>query len=248
MDIKIKKGVFYIAFGENFIKEMLFSAESVKRHNPDLHITAFVDRELDSEFIDNFEIIEVSHLRPKVDYITKTPYEKTNFLDTDTIIDHNIEEMFEILEHYDFAICHDLARKRKNVSRLIPEYSKIPYAFSEVNPGVMVFEKTDEVVEFFDLWRKYFYRYFHVWPYEQPTFRVALWESGLDFYILPPEYNIRSKGNRDKQRKFKHEFGEEHLAPRIYHMHADKRINQGEYEVESVEQALEYCKKNFMDY
>ena len=244
----MEKGVFYIAFGENFIKEMLFSAASVKKHNPNLHITAFVDREVDSEFIDEYKIIQVSHLRPKVDYITETPYKKTIFLDTDTIIDYNIEEMFEILEHYDFAICHDLARKRENVSRIIPEYAKIPYAFSEVNPGVMVFEKTEEVVGFFELWRKYFYRYFNLWPYEQPTFRVALWESGLDFYILPPEYNIRSKGNREKQRKFHHEFGSEHLAPRIYHMHVDNRINQGTYEVASLEEALKYCQENLMEY
>ena len=112
----------------------------------------------------------------------------------------------------------------------------------------MVFDKTEEVVEFFNLWKSYFYKYFQLWPYEQPTFRVALWESGLDFYVLPPEYNIRSKGNRDKQRKFNHEFGKDHLAPRIYHMHADSRINQGKYEVQSVNQALEYCKKNFMEY
>jgi hypothetical protein len=244
----MEKGVLYIAFGENFVKEMLYSAESVKKHNPNLHITAFSDREIDSLFIDDYKIIEVNHIRAKVDYVAQTPYNKTIFLDSDTIVDYNIEEMFEILDHYDFAICHDLARKRKNVSRLIPEYAKIPYAFSEVNPGVMVFEKTDEVVEFFDLWKKYFYRYFSMWPYEQPTFRVALWESGLDFYILPPEYNIRSKGNRDKQRKFHHEFGADHLAPRIYHMHADNRINQGIYEVESVDDALEYCKNNLMEY
>jgi len=244
----VEKGVLYIAFGENFVKEMLISAESVKKHNPNLHITAFSDREIDSLFIDDYKIIEVNHIRAKVDYVAQTPYNKTIFLDSDTIVDYNIEEMFEILDHYDFAICHDLARKRKNVSRLIPEYAKIPYAFSEVNPGVMVFEKTDEVVEFFDLWKKYFYRYFSMWPYEQPTFRVALWESGLDFYILPPEYNIRSKGNRDKQRKFHHEFGADHLAPRIYHMHADNRINQGIYEVESVDDALEYCKNNLMEY
>ena len=244
----MEKGVLYIAFGENFVKEMLYSAESVKKHNPNLHITAFSDREIDSLFIDDYKIIEVNHIRAKVDYVAQTPYNKTIFLDSDTIVDYNIEEMFEILDHYDFAICHDLARKRKNVSRLIPEYAKIPYAFSEVNPGVMVFEKTDEVVEFFDLWKKYFYRYFSMWPYEQPTFRVALWESGLDFYILPPEYNIRSKGNRDKQRKFHHEFGADHLAPRIYHMHADNRINQGIYEVESVDDALEYCKNNLKEY
>ena len=244
----MKRGVLYIAFGDNFLKELKFSSESVKKHCPDLHITVFSDKKIDSPFVDKNELIEVSHLRPKVDYIGRTPYEETIFLDTDTIVNYDIREMYDILEKYDFAIGHDLARKRKNVSNLIPEYKKIPYSFSEVNPGVMVFKKTDEVIEFFGLWKKYFYRYFHVWPYEQPTFRVALWHSDLEFYILPPEFNIRSKGNREKQRKFHHEFGEDHLAPRIYHMHVDNRINQGKYEVESVEQALEFCKKNFMEY
>ena len=56
-------------------------------------------------------------------------------------------------------------------------------------------------------------------------------------YIFPVEYNIRSKANREKQRKFHHEFGEEHLKPRIYHMHADS-INQGKYEVDSLQQIL----------
>jgi hypothetical protein len=67
-------------------------------------------------------------------------------------------------------------------------------------------------------------------------------------YVLPPEYNVRSIANREKQDRFHHEFGEEHLKARIYHMHADPRINQGTYEVKSMEEALEYCKKNFMRY
>ena len=54
--------------------------------------------------------------------------------------------------------------------------------------------------------------------------------------------------NREKQDRFHHEFGEEHLKARIYHMHADPRINQGTYEVKSMEEALEYCKKNMMRY
>ena len=141
----MKRGVFYIAFGDNFLKELALSAESVKTHCPDLHITVFSDKKINCPFIDNNEIIEVSHLRPKVDYIKMTPYEETIFLDTDTIIDYNITEMYEILDKYDFAICHDLARKRKNVSNLIPEYRKIPYSFSEVNPGVMVFKKSDGI-------------------------------------------------------------------------------------------------------
>jgi len=243
----VDRGVLYIAFGKNFIKEMLFSAESVKKHNPDMHITVFTDRPIDSELIDEWKLIEVRHIRAKVDYVHLSPYEQTIFLDTDTIIDRDISEMFGILDKYDFAICHDLARKRENVSRIIPEYRDIPYAFSEVNPGVMVFNKSQPVQDFFKLWREYFYKYFNGWPYEQPTFRVALWKSNLNFYILPVEYNIRSKSNRKKQHKFHHQFGEEHLAPRIYHMHADN-INQGKYDVTSLEQVLKCCKENFMEY
>jgi len=71
---------------------------------------------------------------------------------------------------------------------------------------------------------------------------------GLKLYIFPVEYNIRSKANREKNRKMHDQFGEEHLTPRIYHMHADNRINKGTYEVASLEEALEYCKNNFMEY
>jgi len=244
---KINKGVLYIAFGDNFIKEMLYSAESVKKHNPDMHITVFTDRPIDSELVDEWKLIKVRHIRAKVDYVHLSPYDQTIFLDTDTVINRDISEMFGILKKYDFAICHDLARKRKNVSNIIPEYKEIPYSFSEVNPGVMVFKNCEPVQDFFKTWRECFYKYFNGWPYEQPTFRIALWKSDLNFYILPVEYNIRSKGNREKQRKLHHEFGEEHLAPRIYHMHADK-INQGKYNVETLEEVLDYCKENFMDY
>ena len=242
------KGVLYIGFGDNFVKEMLFSAESVKKHNPDLHITAFVDRPIESEFVDTYRLIKVNHLRPKVDYIAFTPYEQTVFLDTDTIVNHDLQEMFDLLNKYEFAICHDMARKRENVSALIPEYSEIPYSFSEVNPGVMVFSKTKSVVSFFENWKKLFYKHFNSWPYEQPTFRVALWQSDMQFYIMPIEYNVRDERVREKAIKMHKEFGEDHLKPRVYHMHADTGINRGKYDVDSLEQALEFCKENYMKY
>lgn len=244
----MKRGVLYIAFGDNFLKELKFSAESVKKHCPDLHITAFSDKKIDSPYVDESRIIEVSHLRPKIDYITQTPYEETLFLDTDVIVDYNIEDMFEILERYDIGAVHDLARKRRKYSAVIPEYAKIPYSFSEVNTGVMVFKRNEEIMDLFWNWRRYFYKYYNHAPWDQPSFRISLWESDAELYVFPVEYNIRSKANREKQIRFHHEFGEEHLKPRIYHMHADPRINQGTYKVDSLEEALDYCKKNFMEY
>ena len=247
----MERGILYIAFGDNFIKELCFSAETVKRHNPDLHITAFTDKEFKSEFVDDVKIIEVGHLRPKIDYIHQAPYEQTLFLDTDTIITYDISDMFELLDVYDIALVHDLARKRLKYCDNIPEYGAIPYAFSEVNTGVMVFEKNERVMKLFDRWKSNFYKYKSVAPWDQPSFRISLWETiqedDLQLYVLPVEYNIRSKANREKQRRFHHEFGEAHLHPRIFHMHADD-INNGKYNVDSCDEVEEYCKKNHLEY
>ena len=246
----MNRGVLYIAFGDNFLKEMLFSAESVKKHNPNLHITAFADKKVESEFVDECRVIKVKHLRPKIDYIAETPYEQTLFLDTDTVVDYNIEDMFDLLSNFDFAGTHDLARKRKKYSAVMREYREIPYAFSEINTGVLVFQKNEKVLNLFETWKSTFYKYHNYCPWDQASFRISLWESiqdGLQFCTFPVEYNIRSKANREKQRRFHHEFGEDHLAPRIYHMHADN-INQGKYNVNSLEEVLQYCKENFMEY
>ena len=59
----MKRGVLYIVFGDNFIKEMKFSAESVKKYNPDLHITVFSDKKFDCEYVDEIRKIEVKHLK-----------------------------------------------------------------------------------------------------------------------------------------------------------------------------------------
>ena len=236
----------------NFLKELTLSAESVKRFCPDLHITVFSDRPVESEFIDECRIIEVNHLRPKIDYIMHAPYERTLFLDTDTIIDYDIGDMFDILDNFDIALAHDLARKRKKYSDTIPEYGEIPYSFSELNTGVIAFKKNEKTDLLWKRWRENFYKWYDIVPWDQPSFRVSLWQTTLEddlkLYVFPVEYNIRSKANREKNRRMHDEFGDEHLAPRIYHMHADTRINQGVYEIESVDEALEICKQNFLEY
>jgi len=244
----MSRGVLYIVFGDNFIQEMKFSIESVKKHNPDMHITVFSDRDVECDLIDDVKIMKVQHMRPKIDYINLAPYDQTLFLDTDTIINHSLDDLFGILDKYDIALAHDLARKRKKFFHTIPEYGKIPYSFSEVNTGVMAFNKNEKVKNLFELWKANFYKYYSVVPWDQPSFRISLWQSDISLYVLPVEYNIRSKANREKQIRFHHEFGEEHLKPRIYHMHADARINQGVYEVSSLDEAMRFCVDNHMPY
>ena len=82
-------------------------------------------------------------------------------------------------------------------------------------------------------------KYNGVCPYDQPSFRIALWKSKVKVCTLPVEYNIRSLQNSRKQIKFHYEFGEDHCTPRMYHMHHGKS---------NLQDALSFCEENHQPY
>ena len=118
-----EKGYLYIAYGEAFTKEALMSIESLRRFTS-LPIAVYTDqkeiveakqKELQITLIGE---IVANHLRAKVDYMDQSPFLKTVFLDTDTVIVRNCDDMFELLERFDVSIVNDYARKRKKYSVL----------------------------------------------------------------------------------------------------------------------------------
>jgi hypothetical protein len=235
----MKTGFIYIAHGETFINELKVSAESLKKFCPNIPITLFSDMKPDCSFIDKTIIIEPKSIRTKVYYINRSPYERTCFLDTDVVLNHDISDIFSILDKFEMAGVHDLARKREKYDQVMPKYAKIPYSFPEINTGVLSFKKCDNVDKLFTLWAKYHKQYYDVCPYDQPSFRISLWKSNTSFCALPIEYNVRSKQNRKKQDTFHHEFGDDHLKTRIFHMHHGKT---------SFDDAIAHCKNEFQEY
>ena len=131
---------------------------------------------------------------------------------------------------------------------MIPEYAEIPYMFSEVNSGVIVFKNNQTVQDFFSSWRELFYKYFDKMPYDQPTFRVAFWRAKMKSYIMPYEYNIRSKENRKKADRLHNILGEEHLKARIYHIHANNKIGKGVFKITTAAKCLKKCIKEAFRY
>ena len=237
-------GFIYIFHGERFTKEAIISIESLRNEHKNAHVTAFCDDDnLPKGVFDNVVKIVPTSIRSKVAYLRETPYRRTIFLDTDTVLFRPVDDIFEMLERYDFCLTHDLARKRLKYSKMMPEYEEIPYAFSELNTGVIGFRKSCAVDECLAQWNYYYSKYYKKLirkvPYDQPSFRIALWRSAASLYVLPPEYNIRSQANREKQIKFKREMGEEHLAERIIHMHHNQ---------ESLKDAKRYCQENAQPY
>jgi len=236
----MSKGILYVAHGKRYLKEVAISAESVKKHSPSLEITLFTDEEVEVPFVDKVVVIKAKTLRAKVYCMYDSPYDHTCFLDSDVVVDYPIDEMFDIFPKYDMGGVHDLARKRDKYSSLMPEYREIPYAVSEINTGMLLFRKCDQVKDLFEMWKKYHTKYYKGCPYDQPSFRISMWESDVNFCSLPVEYNIRSKQNREKQVRFHDEFGKDHLTPRMYHMHYDGN--------KTLESALQFMKENHQPY
>jgi len=250
---KLDKGFLYIAFGDSFTKEALMSIKSLKRFN-DEPVALYTDQELPNDIkslVDLYAKIEPRHIRAKVDFIDKTPFKKTVYLDSDTVIARNISDMFEILERFDVGLVHDYARKRLKYSKLVPEYANIPYAFSEFNGGIMAYNDSESSTMFLNRWKEYFYKYYQQTSgWDQVSLRVSLWESDVRIHTFPFEYNIRGKSTREKVRNLKGEFGDDHLEPRIYHVHYDREVHFGkfQYTLNDLDEFEKKIKNQCMDY
>lgn len=242
----MSKGYIYVASNDvggvkenDYIQEAIFSATSLKNIDPQAKITLFTDKKIKNTIFDEVKIVDMS-LRCKQRFLLDSPYDKTIYLDTDTYINHNIEDLFELLDNFDLAACHCYSRKRNFTE--IPEYMNIPYCFSEINSGVLAYKKTENFNKFSNLWNHYYQKYKKVVKWDQPSLRIALWESKINFYILPIEFNRRSQGTKEKvfnMIKTKHPYFDENtLKTRVYHFHGIEKMKGIRGEIERNAQHL----------
>lgn len=178
------RGVVYIAMGQKYIQEAYYSVESLKV-NTDIAVTIFTNRNIHNELFDNVIFIEKTNLSfiDKPFYMYRSPYENTLFLDTDTYIMSDISELFLLLENFDIVAAHE-------PNRFGAKITEIPKSFIELNTGVILFNKSPKMKDFFQDWLA-LYQQNLTWMNDQPAFRLALYKSKLRLATLPPEYNCR---------------------------------------------------------
>lgn len=209
----MSRGVLYIGTSESYFLQAVTSAESLKKYNniKTSIITSSDVAECHSKNIfDEIIAIDKVHndLRDKVNNMHKTPYDRTLFLDTDTIITGEILDAFDLLDRVEIAAA---------TPPLGPEVTinAVPDCFPELNTGVIAFRSSTNVFRLFESWGKihkdqikngrpngnipgrqaksmdetYFGRL-----HDQPPFREALFKNDLTFAVLPQEYNFRGYG------------------------------------------------------
>lgn len=202
------KGVIYIAVGPDYTRQAVQSAESVRQWAPELAVHLFTDQpDVTSPAVNGITRIENPHNRSKVDYIHRTPFARTLYLDADTRVVADIRGMFDVLDRFELAIAH--AHKRNHFPTNQPWRIPIPDAFPQMNGGVLLFRAEPRVLGLLQDWQRAYHE--SGFTKDQVTLRELLWLSDLRIAILPPEYNLRYE-------KYLEVWTEHEAKPHILHM------------------------------
>lgn len=146
------RGAIYLAIGRDYHEEVLTSATLLRLNNPDLPITIFTDAPFDDELPFDVTIIQAntSPFKLKVEALSKTPYSKTLFLDTDTFVFSDVEEIFETLSECDFCFAHaPMFGYDENGQFYFKGYENR----NVVNTGLLGYTANDRVFDMLELWR-----------------------------------------------------------------------------------------------
>lgn len=186
------RGIIYYATGKKYVDEAIRSAYSVKKHN-DISITVFTDKAgLKSDCFDRIEEIEplAYPFYDRINYFKRTPYDRTLHLDTDTIIDGNIQPIFDMIGRFDIVAAINETRDTASEHHKFETVDiNAPDSFPEYQCGVIGFNNTEQVMSVFDDWQSRYFSYRKKNILDQPFFREALFKSDVNIGTLPSEYN-----------------------------------------------------------
>lgn len=206
----IDQGCLYIATGSQYVVEAAQSAASLRRHHPKVHITCVADEQgqvKDGVFDQVIRVNRIGDLRDKVrGMYDLSPYERTLFLDTDTIICGDLSPLLDILDYFDLAIGFTILREP------IPKAPHRMRILTEYNSGVVAFRKNERVAKLMQRWvelseerRAMFARnasetatvadraFWGEYAFRlDPALSIALVESDVRYFTFPVEWNYRA--------------------------------------------------------
>ena len=181
-------GVLFIATGEIHVEAARRAALSVRRLNPSLRLGLFSDLRPSDGVFDDWSRVTDPHERSKVDFLPRTPYRDTLYLDTDVRVVADLGDMFRLLERFDFALAQVVRWQKAFYQRSWIE--DVPSSFPQHNGGVILYRSTPEVIAFFEAWRDNYHE--AGFKEDQVTLRELLWTTPLRLATLPPQFNMRS--------------------------------------------------------
>jgi hypothetical protein len=202
-----RDGAVITAFGKPYVDLAFQAARSLRATNPGLPVDLFTEAPVDPGPFDRVHVLRDVWIRSKIDAMRESRFERTLYLDADLMVLADLGDVFEVLDRFDFALCHD--QNRNSILGRREYRIPLPNAYPQFNGGVVGFRRSPQTLDFIDNWKVAIQD--HGIRKDQPSLRELLWQSSLRVATLPPEYNLWDLALIDVMRP-KH-----HAAPRIIH-------------------------------
>lgn len=180
----VTRGILYVATGIKYLEEAILSAESCKEHNnyPIALITDNADHKVPDGLFDHIIIKEATYSYRDKLLLRYTPFVQTIFLDTDTLVVANLDDLFTLLNYREFGI----HQADEGYEFSIPGISN---AMPEFNTGVIAYKSTPNVKKLFEEWEASFDHIPEI-TQDQYHLRKILYESDVRYAIFSTAYNF----------------------------------------------------------
>lgn len=161
-NIVAKRGILYIAFGDQAREQVKQSIATVKVYAKTLPIAVISDAPFTEADINIYHIdSDVGARSVKTRMYSLSPFEETLFLDADTEMLASPDGGFELLKYVDMVIAQDVNRKLSDVKwknlpaeeiRYTQEYIGVDVLY--FNSGVIFFKRNERLQKMFQAWNR----------------------------------------------------------------------------------------------
>ncbi|MGQ7848774.1 hypothetical protein ACUNV4_30045 [Granulosicoccus sp. 3-233] len=225
--MKNEYGILLSAYGQKYIEESKVLVKSIRKHMPSLDVALVTDgsTEVPEGLYDHVRRVNLEDIIPSIDGVecaeiiskssihtpkmkgfffkiksmSLSPFSRTLFLDTDTIIGHPVNDVFHLLEKYDVVVGYAPTKTPSSIGlKPINEIEKHA-AVPRINTGVVGFSESAVCDGFFSEWEKLLIsglnRGMHISRpkySDQAEFRRLIWNQKSSLFVLPVEYHLRS--------------------------------------------------------
>lgn len=199
------KVVFYVIKQE--CENVLLSAESVKNHTSDVdvmlvsanrQITFLVENDaIDEAMIvpehgsSNWQLARTFHIATALKTMFGLGYKKLIYMDCQTLMCSSIEDIFDMLDYFEFMGVHSPDRYSSDTVH------DVPNAFPEIGIGMNPMRNTNSVRMMWSEMCEWYTLHEEIYgDNDQGVLRDILWkytwcDDGPRLYVLPPEYSFR---------------------------------------------------------
>ena len=190
---KLSAAAIWIARGQSYIDEAFRSAQQFQSQNPSIQCVLFTPTPLERTgvfartFVFDYDDADPFYFNlVRVYQSILDVADRIIVLDTDTYCCYPVDEVFTLLERFDFLGVHAPGRHTTGSIHDLPD------AFPELNVGFLAFNSNDSTRSLFANWLRLYIDNRNTYHNnDQGPLRDALWEWDGSFYVMPIEFNFK---------------------------------------------------------